>query len=96
MSQEIVNQIKGIGGARSLGFGKDKVLSLPDAVGKALEEHYGVQADENGPLVEVAVDNEREYPHGGPVDLCPVCGHAAFIRSEGCMTCFGCGYSKCA
>ncbi len=93
--QEIVNQIKGIGGARSLGFGKDKVLSLPDAVGKALEEHYGVQADENGPLVEVAADNEREYPHDGPVDLCPVCGHAAFIRSEGCMTCYACGHSEC-
>ncbi len=38
--EEIVNQLKGIGGATSLGFGPDKVLSLPDAVGKVLEEHY--------------------------------------------------------
>ncbi len=36
----IIHQLKGIGGAHSLGFGKSKMLSLPDAVGKTLEEHY--------------------------------------------------------
>lgn len=46
--QEIIGQIKGIGGARSLGFGKNRVRSLPDAVALALEEHYGVQGDGNG------------------------------------------------
>ncbi len=38
--QEIVSQMKGIGGANSLGFGPKRVLSLPDAVGIVLEEHY--------------------------------------------------------
>lgn len=38
--QEVVNQLKGIGGASSLGFGPHRVLSLPDAVGLVLEEHY--------------------------------------------------------
>src|SRR5262249_14825338 len=33
--REIVKQITGIGGARSYGFGKRRVLSLPDAVGQA-------------------------------------------------------------
>jgi ribonucleoside-diphosphate reductase alpha chain len=46
--QEIVNQIKGIGGARSLGFGRNRVRSLPDAVAQALEEHYSVEGDGNG------------------------------------------------
>ncbi|MEP6637645.1 MAG: adenosylcobalamin-dependent ribonucleoside-diphosphate reductase, partial [Acidobacteriota bacterium] len=38
--REIVKQISGIGGARSYGFGKRRVLSLPDAVGQALAENY--------------------------------------------------------
>ena len=37
---QIVEQLNGIGGARSVGFGKNKVLSLPDAISKALAEHY--------------------------------------------------------
>ena len=39
-AQEIIEQLSGIGGARSVGFGKNKVLSLPDAISKALAEHY--------------------------------------------------------
>ena len=38
--REIVKQITGIGGARSYGYGKRRVLSLPDAVGQALAENY--------------------------------------------------------
>jgi len=38
--REIVKQISGIGGARLIGFGKRRVLSLPDAVGQALAENY--------------------------------------------------------
>jgi len=94
--QEIVNQIRGIGGARSYGFGKEKVLSLPDAVGKALEEHYGVQGHDNhinsnseSPVPEI------EHPHGVAADICPICGHAAFVRQEGCMSCHACGHSEC-
>jgi len=94
--QEIINQIRGIGGARSYGFGKDKVLSLPDAVGKALEEHYGVEGYDNhinfnseSPVPEI------EHPHGVAADICPICGHAAFVRQEGCMSCHACGHSEC-
>ena len=44
MSQEerlrqVANQLRGIGGSRSIGFGPEQVRSLPDAVGKALGEH---------------------------------------------------------
>ena len=35
---EIIEQLNGIGGACSVGFGKNKVLSLPDAISKALRE----------------------------------------------------------
>jgi ribonucleoside-diphosphate reductase alpha chain len=40
--KDIVKQLEGIGGARTMGFGKDKVRSLPDAVAKVLARHYGL------------------------------------------------------
>jgi len=39
--RQVVAQLVGIGGTRSVGFGKDKVRSLPDAVAKVLSMHYG-------------------------------------------------------
>lgn len=38
--RQIVAQLIGIGGARSIGFGANKVLSLPDAVAKVLSRHF--------------------------------------------------------
>ncbi len=39
--RKIVAQLSGIGGARSVGFGKDRVRSLPDALAKVLANHHG-------------------------------------------------------
>ena len=36
----IVDQLKGIGGRSSIGFGEKKVFSVPDALAKLLERHY--------------------------------------------------------
>ncbi len=38
--KELIDQLQGIGGARSLGFGKEKIRSLPDAVAKVLSMHF--------------------------------------------------------
>lgn len=38
--REVVTQLAGIGGARSVGFGKERVRSLPDAVAKVLAKHF--------------------------------------------------------
>jgi ribonucleoside-diphosphate reductase alpha chain len=38
--KQIVAQLTGIGGSRSVGFGVNKVKSLPDAVAKVLATHY--------------------------------------------------------
>jgi ribonucleoside-diphosphate reductase alpha chain len=104
--REIVKQISGIGGARSYGFGKRRVLSLPDAVGQALAENcLGVVTgnEEDGQGAEMGVDapllREARHKTGGvsttSADLCPSCGDAAFVREEGCHTCHACGYSEC-
>jgi len=104
--REIVKQISGIGGARSYGFGKRRVLSLPDAVGQALAENYlnisqGTEADGQG--AEMGVDESADgapahkaaMAAAGSLDLCPSCGDSAFVRIEGCQTCYACGYSEC-
>ncbi len=39
--RQVVAQLAGIGGAGSIGFGKERVRSLPDAVAKVLSKHYG-------------------------------------------------------
>lgn len=40
MLRLIIEQLRDIGGARSVGFGQNRVISLPDAVGRALEENF--------------------------------------------------------
>lgn len=44
---KIIDQLIGIGGRRSVGFGKNRVLSLPDAVAIALSRHYGLRGHNN-------------------------------------------------
>ncbi len=48
----LAEQLRGIGGARSAGFGPDRVRSVPDAIGKLLQDHYvnGVRATRAKPL----------------------------------------------
>ena len=45
--KQVVAQLIGIGGARSIGFGKDRVRSLPDAIAKVLSMHYGFALNGN-------------------------------------------------
>jgi len=40
-AQKIASMLIGIGGARSLGFGVNRIRSLPDAVAKVIDKHFG-------------------------------------------------------
>ncbi len=40
--KEIVSKLQGIGGSRTMGFGKDRIRSMPDAVAKVLAMHFGL------------------------------------------------------
>jgi len=87
--KQVVRQLKGIGGGRPLGFGRDRVRSLPDGVAQVLAEHLG--------LIDPPAEGEEAeqlslFPAG---DLCPECGHAALVNEEGCRHCYSCGYSEC-
>jgi ribonucleoside-diphosphate reductase alpha chain len=101
--REVVRQLSGIGGGRSLGFGPNRVRSLPDGVGQVLEmylrEKDGVsetvseaKAGKNGGLHSEQAPTQYTLKIG---DLCPECGEAAVVNEEGCRKCYACGFSEC-
>jgi ribonucleoside-diphosphate reductase alpha chain len=101
--KQVIDQLAGIGGGRSLGFGAKRVRSLPDAVAQVLREHLNStylepEAGEPEPEdIEVRAADQLPLPIADrPIgDLCPDCGQAAFIPTEGCRKCYACGYSEC-
>ena len=88
--EQIVNQLSGIGGRRQMGFGKDRVRSLPDAIAQVLAEHIGLS--EPGVQEILAARGQSSTKVG---DMCPDCGLATLVYEEGCQKCYSCGFSEC-
>lgn len=104
--KEVWRQLDGIGGGRSLGFGPNRVRSLPDGVARALAEYLENTGDQieatrhteaipggNGHNQLKEASNEAQQIRIG--DLCPECGQAAVVNEEGCRKCYACGFSEC-
>ena len=90
----IVAQLRGISSGRQVGFGKNRVMSMPDAVAQALAEHTGISTADDLP----GLPDEDEGLQSGLAptgDLCPGCGSASLLFIEGCKKCHECGYSEC-
>jgi ribonucleoside-diphosphate reductase alpha chain len=86
--EQIVDQLAGIGGSRSVGFGAQRVLSLPDALAQILEqytEQVEDEIEETGTLSGISLK----------ADICPSCGWATLVHEEGCKKCHSCGHSEC-
>jgi len=47
-AMEIAEQLRDIGGRRSVGFGQNRIRSLPDAISVALTTHFGFVSNGNG------------------------------------------------
>ena len=97
-AREIVDQLAGIGGSGSVGFGKERVRSLPDAVAKAITMHFSLNSPDL-PVKEIVEKENSNFKfqilNSAKRDLCPSCGAAAFVFEEGCSKCYACGFSKC-
>lgn len=91
---EVVDQLAGIGGGRPLGFGPNRVLSLPDGIARVLAEYLGhhTSTGESDAHARVLEARQLAFKLG---DLCPDCGQASLIEEEGCRKCYSCGYSEC-
>jgi len=102
----IMDQLAGIGGGRSLGFGPNRIRSLPDGIAKALDEylyirHWEKEIPEDAKKVDYPslplegledMDYSRQRKIG---ELCPECGQATLVNEEGCRKCYTCGFSEC-
>src|SRR3972149_10274984 len=86
VAQKIVGQLKGIGGASSVGFGKNRVQSLADAIAKVLAEDLaepgvsesGVSESAETLPLNLTVDPDPADPVVNTLahlqaDLCPEC-----------------------
>lgn len=104
--REVVRQLGGIGGGRSLGMGPNRVRSLPDGIGQVLDMYLREKANALSPLEEKPSGNGGNGGHQTLEeeallakmkigDLCPECGEAAVVNEEGCRKCYACGYSEC-
>ncbi len=80
--EHIVDQIKGIRGEHAVFQNGSLILSIPDAIGKVLEKRYltGRRRGDGDPLTG---------------NICPDC-REKLIHEEGCLSCKGCGFTKCS
>ena len=103
----VAEQLIGIGGSRSVGFGLHRVRSVPDAIGQFLNGflssatpetviqeklHLFEEEQSSLPLAPEASAENRPRPL---FNLCPACGMYAFAFFEGCAQCLACGHSEC-
>jgi len=82
--QNVIRTLKGIRGKYVSWDDGVQLLSIPDAVAKALE-----MLVKNG----VAAEPTRMATHVGAA--CPECKESTLIFENGCYRCSNCGYSKC-
>ncbi|MBP1932808.1 ribonucleoside-diphosphate reductase alpha chain [Ammoniphilus resinae] len=101
----LIKHLKGIGGTGAVGFGPNRVESVADAMAKAMELHLDgpdvnglIAATEAAALPEAKAVEHDFHDDGfdlGTKDICPSCGTASLINTEGCKSCTNCGYSRC-
>lgn len=106
--REIHRQLRGISSDRVMGLGPMKVMSVPDAVGIAIEkwllDKQGVQQEllpadtAELPVAERITQGDKEFEAHRHKPLlagaCPDCG-SQLEFAEGCVKCHVCGYSEC-
>ena len=71
--------------------------ALLDAHKQFVEEFLEIEEDDDEiEFKTVQRDSEPEDKEGLGLLVCPECGAKALAKTEGCMTCHSCGYSKCS
>ncbi len=110
-AKAVYRQLRGISSDRAIGLGPNKVLSVPDAVGIALEkyliEKQGIQQELLSSTAEhpavpaepvmVTQENEQMMLSGMQHTLTGACPDCGsqLEMAEGCMKCHVCGFSEC-
>ncbi len=102
--RSLIKQLKGISGPTPVWDDGDLILSVPDAIAKALERylerrkvpdlfHETVLTEEGSKLN--GGEEERKLLWQNRGNICPDCGSIMFLQ-EDCFTCHHCGFSRCS
>jgi ribonucleoside-diphosphate reductase alpha chain len=98
---DIIRSLKGIHGRDATWDHGVQLLSVPDAIAKAIEAV-------TNPSRQALITEQQEHRQEGleaktmvkdgklGMDECPKCGEYAMRSENGCETCMMCGYSKCS
>lgn len=98
---QIIKHLRGIQCPSPVWWKGQQILSCADAMGRVLEKYLKDDLQEPTPKVIEGASREPlresdivkgELHHH---QACPECG-GGLIFQEGCRTCMGCGWSKCA
>lgn len=99
--KEVAEQLSGIGGARQLGYGPDRVRSLPDALARVLLEFLD---SSEGVSARACSSSDTATEETSPVDdlvapgryteLCPARGDSTLLAAGRGHTCRRCGHAE--
>ncbi len=99
--EEIIKQLKAIRCPNPLLARGGPILSCPDAIAKAIEDHIKgrevlvpARLDEFEKKAKQKEMTELKITDKAPVGVCPDCG-SPLVYEEGCRVCKQCGYSTC-
>ena len=99
--EEIIKQLKAIRCPNPLLARGGPILSCPDAIAKAIEDHIKgrevvvpARLDEFEKRAKQEEMKEIKITDKAPVGVCPDCG-SPLVYEEGCRVCKQCGYSTC-
>jgi len=84
---QVIRQLRGIGGSSPVFSNGTRVSSIPDAIAQVLERHFGSELSQGA-------SEKGGNPPSLPPDICPACASAMSFDS-GCYYCRSCGYSTC-
>ncbi len=100
--RDVIKSLKGIHGKTSTWDQGVQLLSVPDAVAKALELISGQEVPVRKPDGEQSASSGASPSAAGGfgegvvgVSTCPSCGEETLVYENGCYTCRTCGYTKC-
>lgn len=107
--EEVAKQLMGIGGSRSVGFGPQRVRSVPDAIGQFLyaylQNSKAIKEEPSAAQGNLEFIESQEKPQANPentinrtrtgFNLCPTCGMYTLGYFEGCAKCLACGHTEC-
>lgn len=81
-AHRVASELIGIGGARSLGFGENRVRSLPDAVAKVFDRHFGFFAKHrvDAPIAAAATNGHTATNGNGHANVPGNTGSAPMVE----------------